>query len=100
MSNTRIFWIAWCCMWALGWLLLGFFTIITWLFVPFSLLAILIPIGKGSTEHTVNINVNKQGSLPQGNGHVTPPVGNVRIDGPEYDAAYQAWLKNQGGQAS
>jgi hypothetical protein len=46
MSNTRIFWIIWCCFWALGWLLIGFFLIVTWLFVPVSLLAILIPIGR------------------------------------------------------
>lgn len=46
MSNLRLFWIIWCVMWALGWLLVGFFTFfIGWLFVPFSLLAILIPIG-------------------------------------------------------
>ena len=46
MSNVRVFWIIWCVMWALGWLLIGLFTIfIGWLFVPLSLLAILIPIG-------------------------------------------------------
>ena len=46
MTPLRTFWVAWCCCWALGWLLLGFFTIITWLFVPFSLLAILVPVGQ------------------------------------------------------
>jgi hypothetical protein len=92
MSNTRIFWIAWCCMWALGWLLLGFFTIITWLFVPFSLLAILLPIGK-TTEHNININVNKA--------QPTPPSGNIRINGPDEEEVYQRWLRDQGGgQAS
>jgi hypothetical protein len=51
MSNVRVFWIIWCVMWALGWLLIGFFTIfLGWLFVPLSLLAILIPIG--STQNS------------------------------------------------
>ena len=56
MSNLRTFWIIWCSMWALGWLLIGFFTFfIGWLFVPVSLLAILIPVGsnkelRGSTD--------------------------------------------------
>jgi hypothetical protein len=46
MSNTRIFWIIWCSMWALAWLLIGFFTFfIGWIGVPISLLCILIPIG-------------------------------------------------------
>ncbi len=50
MSNLRIFWIIWCSMWALGWFFVGFFTFfIGWLFVPLSLLAILIPLG--STKH-------------------------------------------------
>lgn len=46
MSNVRIFWIIWCSFWGLGWLLLGFFFFPLWLFVPFSLLAILLPIGR------------------------------------------------------
>jgi hypothetical protein len=45
MSNLRVFWIAWCSAWALGWLLLGFFTLVTWLFVPLSLAALLLPVG-------------------------------------------------------
>ena len=60
MSNVRVFWIIWCVMWALGWLLIGFFTIfIGWLFVPLSLLAILIPIG--STKNSSLISPPQQG---------------------------------------
>jgi hypothetical protein len=48
MTPTRTFWIAWCCFWALAWLLAGFFTLfLAWVFVPFSLLAILLPVGRG-----------------------------------------------------
>lgn len=48
MTNARIFWIIWCSMWALFWLLAGFFTfLVGWLLVPVSLLAILIPVGGG-----------------------------------------------------
>src|ERR1039458_9189844 len=51
MSNTRIFWIIWCSMWALFWLLIGFFTLlIGWIGVPISLLCILIPIGSSSSQ--------------------------------------------------
>lgn len=47
MSTLRLFWIIWCCFWALGWLLIGFLTfLLGWLMVPVSLLAILLPIGK------------------------------------------------------
>lgn len=42
----RTFWIIWCCFWAAFWMLLGFFTIVTWILVPFSLLAILLPVGQ------------------------------------------------------
>ena len=46
MSDLRLIWVVWCVMWALGWLLIGFFTFfIGWIFVPLSLLAILVPIG-------------------------------------------------------
>jgi len=45
VSNLRVFWVAWCSAWALGWLLLGFFTLVTWLFVPLALAAILLPVG-------------------------------------------------------
>ena len=38
--------IAWCCCWAAFWLIIGFFTFgLGWIGVPFSLPAILIPIG-------------------------------------------------------
>lgn len=64
MSNTRIFWIIWCTMWALGWLLVGFFTFfLGWLMVPVSLLAILLPIGKEPAQ--------QQGYPP----HHGPPNG-------------------------
>ena len=60
MSNVRVFWIIWCVMWAMGWLLIGFFTIfIGWLFVPLSLLAILIPIG--STQNSRPITSPQRG---------------------------------------
>src|SRR5919112_3062843 len=40
MSDLRLIWVVWCVMWALGWLLIGFFTFfIGWIFVPLSLLA-------------------------------------------------------------
>lgn len=46
MDNTRVFWIAWCSAWALGWFTIGWFTLgLGWLGVPLSLLAILIPVG-------------------------------------------------------
>lgn len=56
MSNLRIFWIAWCVMWALFWLILGFFTIIGWVGVPFSLLSILIPVGQAEGPTVVQQN--------------------------------------------
>ena len=50
MSSLRMFWIAWCVMWALGWLLVGFFTfLLGWLMVPVSLAAILLPVGVDKT---------------------------------------------------
>jgi hypothetical protein len=46
MSNVRPFWIAWCCAWALGWFVFGFFTFgLGWIGLVLSLLAILIPVG-------------------------------------------------------
>ena len=50
MSNLRIFWIIWCSMWALGWLLCGFLFIPLRLFVPLSLGAILIPVGSARKQ--------------------------------------------------
>jgi hypothetical protein len=45
-NNIRPFWIAWCCAWAVGWFFVGLFTfLVGWVFVPMSLLAILIPVG-------------------------------------------------------
>lgn len=50
MSNLRIFWLAWCLMWALFWMFVGFFTFgLGFLGIPLSLLCILIPIGQNST---------------------------------------------------
>lgn len=55
MSNVRVFWIAWCAMWALGWLLIGFLTFgLGWLMVPVSLLAILIPVGRTAEPPVVH----------------------------------------------
>jgi hypothetical protein len=45
MSDKRIFWIAWCCFWALAQLMAGFVLVFPWFLVPFSLLAILLPVG-------------------------------------------------------
>lgn len=51
MSNARIFWIIWCTAWALFWFCAGWVTLgIAWLLVPFSLLAILIPVGGGTVQ--------------------------------------------------
>jgi hypothetical protein len=47
MSTGRTLWIIFCCACAAFWFLLGFGTLfITWLFIPLSLLAILVPVGK------------------------------------------------------
>jgi len=43
--TMRTFWIIWCVMWAVFYMLAGFFFFPIWLGVPFSLFAILIPIG-------------------------------------------------------
>jgi hypothetical protein len=79
MSQTRIFWIIWCSMWALGWLLLGFFTIITWLFVPLSLLAILLPVGKegggGRGPKQVHFGPGGPQIIQQPPAPSTPPPG-------------------------
>jgi len=46
MNNTRIFWIIWCSMWALGWMTVGWLIFpINLIMIPASLLAILIPVG-------------------------------------------------------
>jgi hypothetical protein len=48
MSGLRIFWIIWCSMWALFWMLAGFVSFgAAWLGVPVALLCILIPVGNG-----------------------------------------------------
>ena len=47
MSSLRVFWIIWCSFWALGWLLIGFFTfLLGWFMVPVSLAAIMLPVGQ------------------------------------------------------
>lgn len=44
--NIRAFWIIWCCFWAAFWFVAGWFTLFfAWIGIPFSLLAILIPVG-------------------------------------------------------
>ncbi|MHB1536435.1 MAG: DUF2510 domain-containing protein [Acidimicrobiales bacterium] len=77
MSNTRIFWIIWCSMWAFFWLLMGFFTfLLGWIFVPFSLLAILIPVGAGpKSNYPVPPPYGPWGQYPQGpmGGPAGPP---------------------------
>lgn len=46
MSNVRVFWIIWCCAWALGWACFGWILFgVGLLLAPISLLAILIPVG-------------------------------------------------------
>ena len=51
-GNLRVFWIIWCSFWALFWLLAGFATLgIGFVGVPFSLLAILIPVGTGRQQY-------------------------------------------------
>jgi hypothetical protein len=45
-SGLRVFWIIWCCFWALIWLAIGLVGIFELLLVPLSLLAILIPVGR------------------------------------------------------
>jgi hypothetical protein len=47
VSNLRLFWIIWCCLWAAFWFLSGFFTLIGFLGAPIALLFLLLPIGKG-----------------------------------------------------
>ena len=45
LSKARVFWIRWCSLWAFFWAAFGIFTPVGWIGVPFSLLAILIPVG-------------------------------------------------------
>jgi hypothetical protein len=42
----RARWVAFCVVWAAIWLLLGVFFWPFWALVPFSLLAIMLPVGK------------------------------------------------------
>jgi hypothetical protein len=60
MSTGRVMWIIFCCLWAGFFFILGFATIITWLLVPFALLAILLPVGKSPRK------------LPPGGYHAQP----------------------------
>jgi hypothetical protein len=50
MGNVRVFWLAWCCGWALFWLLCGFLFLPCWLLVPVSLCALLLPVGAPSGQ--------------------------------------------------
>jgi hypothetical protein len=90
VSNLRLFWIIWCCIWSFIWFWIGFATLfVGWVMIPVSLLCILIPIGKGPRPVAYHVPDNPR-QLP------TPPAGNVRIDGPAYDEAYQRWQRDQG----
>jgi hypothetical protein len=64
MNNTRIAWIVWCCICALGWLFVGLFLWPLLILVPASVLCILLPIG---TE-------------PNPPFHYRPPVPSSRFD--------------------
>ena len=85
VSNVRLFWIIWCCLWAGFWFISGFFTLIGFLGAPVALLFILLPIGKGPKA--------KAYYLPN---QPAPPANLQRVDGPAYDEAYQRWLREQG----
>lgn len=73
MSGLRIFWIIWCSFWALGWMLVGFGTLLLgWLMVPVSLFAILLPVGKQSTPQMIYFDQHP--SLARANSPL-PPAG-------------------------
>lgn len=76
MSTVRVFWIIWCCFWALGWMLVGLFTfLLGWLMVPVSLLAILLPVG--------NTRGPKFVSFPDApNSQMPPPVPGPALEPP------------------
>lgn len=81
VSNSRIFWIAWCTMWALGWLLIGFFTFfLGWIMVPVSLLAILIPVGGTGNRAAPQVAYPPPGWVPPG--QQLPPGPPVPPNGP------------------
>lgn len=46
MGTGRALWVIWCCAWAGVWTVLGFVFVLPWLLVPFSLLAVLLPVGR------------------------------------------------------
>jgi hypothetical protein len=74
VSTLRIFWIIWCCFWALGWLLTGFLTFgFGWLMVPISLLAIFLPIGKSSQPEGVYFPYQAPSAMPPGAEYLQPP---------------------------
>lgn len=80
MSTLRLFWIIWCCFWALGWLLIGFLTFfLGWLMVPLSLLAILLPVGKTAPPKGAYFpdapRAPMPGGLPPGTAAMGPPAG-------------------------
>jgi hypothetical protein len=86
VSNVRLFWIIWCCLWAGFWFISGFFTLIGFLGAPVALLFLLLPIGKGPRPEAYYVPDNQ-----------FPPPGNPqRIAGPAYDEAYQRWLRERG----
>jgi hypothetical protein len=74
VGTVRIFWIIWCCFWALGWLLIGFFTFLFgWLMVPLALLAILLPVGKPSQSKAIYFPQAPQPAMPPGIQSLRPP---------------------------
>lgn len=66
-SNVRIFWITWCCFWALDWLM-----------VPVSLLAILLPVGRPRLQTGALFPIAAHQPMPPptaGPLPLAPPVG-------------------------
>jgi hypothetical protein len=73
VSNLRLFWIIWCCLWAGWWFLFGIFTFfLGWLLCPVALACILLPIGKA----------------PRPNAYYVPPQAP--------DEAYLRWQREHG----
>lgn len=74
-NNARVFWIAWCCVWALFWLIIGFFTFgLGWFGTGLSLLAILIPVGVSAQLHLPPAPYYPP-QFPPGDGVQLPPQG-------------------------
>jgi hypothetical protein len=90
-STLRVFWIIWCCFWALGWLLVGFLTFfLGWLMVPVSLLAILLPVGKSHPPKVVYFPNAPQDPLP--------PPGPPALPSPPAMGPPAGWYPDPTGQ--